>query len=67
MGDVEEVTIEATLTFRLRLSPGTKPESYVRFLEQQVGTFMIDTEDWRFKQLDPADREAIVEIYAEVY
>lgn len=66
MEDVDEQQLKATLTFRVRCYDGLDQSDLVARIVETVGTFMIDTSNWRFQDLDVDDREAIVEIFAEV-
>ncbi len=54
------------LIFKVRAVSEGEAEAFVSRLEGQVGTFMVDTTDWRFVEAcDGIDRYRIVEIYAD--
>lgn len=66
MTDIYEQELKATLVFRVRSEDDTDQSDLVARICESVGTFMIDTHNWRFQNLDLDDRHAIVEIFAEV-
>lgn len=58
---------EATLVIRIRPEYEGDHTKLSQKIAQTIGTFMVDTSDWRFQDLDLDDREAIIEIFANVW
>lgn len=58
---------EATLVIRIRPEYEGDHEALAKKIAQSVGTFMVDTRDWRFDELELDDRENIIEIFANVW
>lgn len=63
--DVFEFELEATLIFKLRAENLASAQELLTSVRAIVGTFMVDTSDWRFQALNDLERDDIVEIYAE--
>jgi hypothetical protein len=66
MDDVYEISRIATIIFKVRASSEKEADNLINDLSVAVGTFMVDTTDWRWSEYTSEDqRNAVVEIYAE--
>lgn len=67
--DVWEIERTSSTMFRVRAESEEEAERFADIINSVVGTLMIDTSNWRFKELDERldiDDVEIVEIYSEV-
>jgi hypothetical protein len=63
---VYEIRRDGIITFKVRAESQWDADHLVDEIATDVGTLMVDTADWRFKDgLASYDNERIVEIYAE--